>query len=117
VQESGDTVRAPPTGEPHLDDSAFPTAVELPGTAVRPAGPIVHRLRAPGTVAVGPFLGRGRRALESLGGTGVGPAVVDDTAGQPQPALRSQTSISVDHEDLPVIDVRVVTTPIPEVLT
>ncbi len=45
------------------------------------------------------------------------PPVVDDTAGQGQPAPIGQESITVRHEDLVVIGVCVVATPIPEVLT
>lgn len=70
-----------------------------------------------GTVTVGPLLGRGRRALEPLSGSGIRPTVIDDTTSKPQPATWGQTGISVGHEDLSVIGLCVVTTPIPEVLT
>ncbi len=95
-------MRAPPIGEAHLDDPALSTLRQLSGAAMRPTGPVDHRVRAAGTVAVGPLLGRRGRALESFRGPGVGPSVLDDTTGEPQPALRSQTGISVDHEDLSV---------------
>lgn len=80
-------------------------------------GAVDHGLRPAGTVTVGPFLGRGRRALEPLSGSGIRPTVIDDTTSKPQPATWGQTGISVGHEDLSVIGVCVVTTPIPEVLT
>lgn len=116
-QVGGDAMRAPAPREAHLDDPPLPTLRKPTWTAMWATGAVDHGLRPAGTVTVGPFLGRGRRALEPLSGSGIRPTVIDDTTSKPQPATWGQTGISVGHEDLSVIGVYVVTTPIPEVLT
>lgn len=112
-----DAVRTPAPGEAHLDDPSLLALGQPPRAVVGPAGQISHRGWAAATVTVGPLFGRGRRALEALSCTRIGPSVLNDTASKPQPALGSEQGISVGHEDLSVIRVLVVTTPIPEVLT
>lgn len=52
-----------------------------------------------------------------IGVTTTARVVIDDTARQGQPATRGQESITVSHEDLLVIGVSVVTTPIPKAPT
>src|SRR5512135_1832620 len=117
MQVIGDPMRSPPTGDAQVDDPPL-GALRGPVRAdVRAAAAVEHRRDAADTVPLGPLLGRSRRALEPLSRPAQRPPIVDDTAGQPQPALRGQEGISVRHEAPLGIDVRVVTTPIPEVLT
>src|SRR5271155_5688286 len=101
-----DAVRSPAAGEPHLDDPAFPALCQSTRAAVRAAGSVHHRWGTTGAVAVGPFLGRRRRTLEPFSSPAQSPSVIDNGRREPQPAPRSQTGISVGHEDLSVIDVR-----------
>src|SRR5512139_3471291 len=110
-------MRTPPASEAQVDDPPLGLLRGLVGADVRTTGAIGHRRDSADTVTVGPLLGRGRRALEPLSSPAQRPTLIDNTAGQPQPALRGQEGISVRHEAPLGIDVRVATTPIPEVLT
>jgi hypothetical protein len=79
------------------------------------AGPIRHPGRSLVPVALGPPLGGRPADLEPLSGPGGGPALLHDTAGQPQPAELAQGCVRVDYEDILVEWVLGSSTPDPEV--
>src|SRR5271163_1076008 len=117
AQVIGDAMRSPSAREAHTDNASLSAPARAGRTVMRAAGAVHHPRWTTGAVAIGPLLGRGRRALKPLSGSAQRPPLIDNRRREPGSALGSQTGISVDHEDLSVIDVRVVTTPIPEVLT
>jgi hypothetical protein len=111
------TVRPPLAAKPHLDDAPLAPLRQPIGAAMGADGAVDHGRLAARAVPVGLLLGGGRRTLEPLSSPSQAPTVINNRRRQPQSAAWGQPSISVGHEDLSVIGVCVVTTPIPEVLT
>ncbi|OJG05002.1 hypothetical protein BG618_03878 [Pseudonocardia autotrophica] len=116
----GDLDRAQALLPAQVHDPAHHRCRRRPRRVVRPAGAIGHAGRAVGAVAVGPAF-RGRPGhLEPGSGRSDRHVALDDQTRQAQSAAFGQWSVSVDHEDLLWLWVRVPSTaphPPQEVLT
>ena len=97
-----DLNRTEPVTPPHPHDLTHQGRRSLCGTSTWTRGPVHHSGGTFAAVTVGPLLGGPRSDHEHLGGSGIGPPVVDNEARETQTGDRGQSGISVGHEGLQV---------------
>src|SRR5436189_83270 len=78
----------------------LPNTRHPPPSGIRPSFLMSTWTRSPAAAARGAPARVRDAAREPLGGSGVGPAFVDDEPGQTQPTGRSEEGVSVGHEDV-----------------
>jgi len=99
-QPVADPCRTPPPTDTQTHDPVLGPGRQLGRAPVRAAGPVTHPRPAVLAVPGGPPLGRGGRDPEPFSSPAQRPTLIDHAAGQTQPAVRGQRSITVGHEDL-----------------
>jgi hypothetical protein len=98
----GNVDRAQAVTQPQPDDLADQPWGRAGGAVPGPAGTVGHASWSVGLVAKDPSAHSRPGALEPLGSSGMASTVLHHSLGHPQASTRSQTGVSVGHEDLRV---------------